>query len=264
MNEELKRGYRAVEELEKFIGECKIILYSEVHKRLLRRIIELWDRGVDVTLYVLEKKDPIGKSRYSIERSLKLLKSCGLIYVKETIKGKTNSPKGKKPYYPTPIAIILDAVLTLLYPEDLDDIEKGSYYYIVWDFVDETLYQILPSVYDYLFIKAKEDPKNIEYINLLKAYLITIHALNLLMLIGIKAGESIFSAALPKTSSKDLLEDVKKHLYGHVESLEKRKTELIEGSLGYKAVDILLSYYKLLAKSLGVHIQEESLTRFNS
>jgi len=264
VNSDPEGSSRELLELEERVEECKSVLYREPCRKVLRKIIDLWVEGKEATIYVLEEKELRNISHVGIERSVKLLSECGLILVKTGFRPKTGSPKGKKLLYPTPLGLVMNTILSFLYPEELGIERNEVAYPLAWYYVENTLFQRLPLIYDYIIQASREGVASSEYKRVLKGYLTTLQALNTLFLKAVKASEKIGLDIKPSYSSKGLLELIKSNMSEDIEYLERALVSVKEGSVHHKILKYLYKSYDLLAKALGVHGKYENTTQITS
>jgi len=264
LNSSLDKSSGGLSGPEEFLGECKNIIYRGPCRRVLWKIIELWKEEKETTIYVLESKELTKTSHVSIEKAVELLSKCGFIYVITGAKPKTKSPRGKKLLYPTPLGLVMNIILGLLYPEERSIGESEVVYPLAWYYVEDTLFQRLPDIYEYTVQASREGKVSIEREKLVKGYLTTLHAMNILFLKAVEVEEKIGLSMRPSYSSRDLLESIRENIREITKSLERIKREVKEGSVHYKLLGYLYEEYDRLAGALGVHGQGGSSTRINT
>ena len=250
--------------LEKSLEECEGIIHRGPCRRVLWKIIELWKEEKETTIYVLESKELTKTSHVSIEKAVELLSKCGFIYVITGAKPKTKSPRGKKLLYPTPLGLLMNIILGLLYPEERSIGESEVVYPLAWYYVENTLFQRLPDIYEYTVQASRKGEISIEREKLLKGYLTTLHAMNILFLKAVEVEEKIGLSMRPSYSSGDLLESIRENIIEDTKSLERIKRGVEEGSVHYKLLGYLYEEYDRIAGALGVHGQGGSSTRINT
>lgn len=264
MNSSLSESSEGLTRLEESLKECMSVIYRRPCRRVLKKIIELWENGREATVYVLEEKELRDIGHADIEKAVKLLSECGLIYVKTGIRAKTGSPRGKNLLYPTPLGLVMNTILGLLYPEERGIGGSEVIYPLADYYVENTLFQRLPVIYEYMVLVNKERKLGIRREKLVKGFLTTLHAVNMLFLKAVEVEEKTGLPMRPSYSSKDLLELIKENISEDISFLERSKPEVKEGSIHYKLLEYLQKEYNRLARALGVHGQGENSTRINT
>jgi hypothetical protein len=256
---------------EKFIPCYRVD--RESYRAVLREIIETWSRsGKGVSFYDLYKKKVV-RSKSGLNTILKVLTGCGYVMCKES-EPETKSPKGRKDYYPTPLGILMNTVLTLHYPEELGIKEKSLAYFIASAVLGAILsYGKLKEIYDCTIIIVKENPDSIscmrtsEDMEFIEGYANAIQAVELLFLNDLEEIKEILLSSLPNWKNS-LLEMTRSKLIEDLKFLETKEKEMekviVKGSVqervSYKVVSYLRNSYDLLIKSLSVHEKHESTT----
>jgi len=255
---------KSIEEIEKDVRPCINVLYGESYRAVLKKIVEEWgknDKGI--SFYDLYEKEGIMKSKNGLKITLDVLSECGYLEFKDA-KPLTNSPKRRKDYYPTPLGIAMNTILGLLYQEEQGIGESEVVYPLAWYYVEDTLFQRLPDIYDYMVLVDKEKKLGIDLEKFVRGFLTTLYAMNMLFLKAVETEKKIGHNIRPSYSSRDLLEMIKKNIIEDINYLEKMKPSVAKGSIHYKLLEYLQKEHDKLARALGVHGQGESSTYINS
>jgi hypothetical protein len=260
--------------IENFLKPCINVIYKESYKHVLKEIVDNWsvnEKGV--SFYDLYKKEIIN-SKNGLKKILDTLTNCGYITYRVE-KAKTNSPKKKKSYYPTPLGVAMNTILTLLHPEELisdeklqsrikeilnlSDREYIEYLYNLADmYIQATLYNRLPDIYNATIALLLPEPSALS--SFAKGYGSSLYAMNLLYAFGI--GRDVSTLKLLKYSSSDretLLEEVKQNIQKDLELI--RWYQYLRSPVENKAVlqeqikieDYLENVYEIILKLIEVH-----------
>jgi len=254
---------KRIEIIEKNLKPCINTLYGDGYRAVLKRIVEKWGTtGGGSTFYDLSEKERVVKSNSGLKIILGVLKECGYLEFRYA-KPSKNSPKGKKEYYPTPLGIVMNIVLGLLYPEERGIGGSELVYPLAWSYVEYTLFRMLPYIHDYMVQARREGGAGVEHVKLSKGFLTTLHAMNVLFLRAVEVEEKIGLTVGQGFMSRDPLESVKNSISENISYLEGAKPRVAEGSVHYKLIEYLVEEHKKLARVLGVHGQGEGSTRIN-
>jgi len=93
------------------LNPCNKVIDEESYVTVLREIIESFkasNRGV--SFYDLYNKKRVLNSKSTLETILRVLECCGYVVSVKT-SAETNSPRGKKEYYPTPLGIFMHTII---------------------------------------------------------------------------------------------------------------------------------------------------------
>jgi hypothetical protein len=92
---------------EESLKPCINVLYVDSYRRVLKNIVEGYrDRKSGVSFYHLYKKERVLSSANILKKVLDTLLSCGYV-IYEKGSAETNSPMGRKDYYPTPLGVFI-------------------------------------------------------------------------------------------------------------------------------------------------------------
>jgi len=114
-------GVGPPQEVPKSLKPCSNVVYGDSYRTVLRRVTEVWDEETKiwdeesrgVTFYELYSKERVLSSKNGLKMVLDTLTNCGYLACREG-RARTNSPLGRKEYYPTPLGVLMDLVLSLL------------------------------------------------------------------------------------------------------------------------------------------------------
>jgi hypothetical protein len=95
----------------KKLAKCVEAIYRDLPRRVLQRVIELYMKGEEVTYYRLLEKEHLSKSKSGLQLAVNTLIECGYIECREG-RAKTNSPRGKKLLYPTPLGLLVNSIVS--------------------------------------------------------------------------------------------------------------------------------------------------------
>jgi hypothetical protein len=235
--------------LKEYLGSCINIVYLSSYRRVLNEIIKRWRDGDEKISYYWFYKDGVLKSRSGLRKIFDTLIKCGYI----TYESKTPSseaPVMKKIYKPTPMGVIVNIILKLLNPEEIDVKDENIAYSSSWMIIRETIYERLPYIYDYLVLLNDERKKETRYIDLLKGFITILYLINILFMKAVIAEEMIGRPVKPNYTSKDLLKILSEQLREDMSYLNEVKKEFSEKSVSYKIIEYIQSSYDLLKKSL--------------
>ena len=263
--ENLAQGrVKSIEEIEKDFKPCINVLYGKGYRAVLEKIVKVWEKSNrGVSFYDLYEKERVVRSKNGLKIILDVLTECGYAGLKD-VKASTNTPRGRKEYYPTPLGIVMNAVLDFLYFKERGIEGSEAIYPLADYYVGNTLFQRLPFIYDYMLQASREGKADIKPEKLLKGFLTTLHAMNMLSLKAVEVEEKTGLPMRPMYSSKDLLEIIKNNISEDINYLEGIKPRPVEGSMHRKVLEHLLEDYFRLARALGVHGQGEGSTRVNT
>lgn len=103
-----------MDSFEEGLKPCINVLYVDSYRRVLKSIVEGYrDRKSGVSFYHLYKKERVLSSANVLKKVLDTLLSCGYVAY-ESSSAETNSPMGRKDYYPTPLGVFIYEILKLL------------------------------------------------------------------------------------------------------------------------------------------------------
>jgi hypothetical protein len=97
------------------LNPCTKVIDRESYARVLREIIESFkasNRGV--SFYDLYNKKHVLNSKSTLKTILRVLEHCSYVVSVKT-SAETNSPRGKKEYYPTPLGIFMHTIIKMYY-----------------------------------------------------------------------------------------------------------------------------------------------------
>ncbi|MCC6014721.1 MAG: hypothetical protein LM564_03340 [Desulfurococcaceae archaeon] len=247
-----------------FLKPCAGVVYGDSYRIVLGKVIEVWSReGRGVTFYELYSKERVLRSKNGLKRVLDTLTRCGYLVCSEG-RASRGSPLGRKDYYPTPLGIVMNTVLTLLHPEELGVEGEEVVYPLAWYHVSETLFVRLPDIYGYMVSAVREGLVGTSREELRRGFLATLHAMNLLFLEATEAEDYIGGPVVPPYSSRELLKLLGNQLREDVDYLERVRKGVREGSIHGRVLDHLQNSYRLLAKALEVHDVGGSSTHVSS
>jgi hypothetical protein len=257
---------------------------------VLRRVTETWGReGRGVTFYELYSKERVLRSKNRLKIVLDTLTNCGYLVCREG-RARTNSPRGRKEYYPTPLGVLMNSTLSLL---DLlewsppDPLLAAETYPELDEIVENALYNaVFPAyVVTVLFYPRSQLPP---YITRGRD---TVHYTIGLLVTKIRVGEGAGSPEKFRdpTLRKFYIEHVEEEIRDALDEIRWRKSRLgipsSASSKGYldrraktssqekldeeeeivrKALDILESNFKLIMKFVEVHGKTESASQATS
>jgi len=259
-----RKRAKSIEEIEKELKPCINTLYGDGYRAVLKKIIEKWETsGGGASFYDLSEKERVVKSKNGLKIMLGVLSECGYVEFRHA-KPSKNSPKGRKDYYPTPLGIVMNTILGLLYPGERDFGGSELVHPLAWSYVENTLFHILPYIHDYMVQARRREEAGIEHEKLSKGFLTALHAMNVLFLKAVEVEEKIGLTIGQGFSSRDLLENIKNSISENISYLKGAKPRVIEGSVHYKLLEYLLEEHNKLARILGVLGQGEGSTRINT
>jgi len=155
------REVDVTENVENYLRPCINVIYGHSYRVVLRKIVEVFKKnGSGTSFYYLSKKEKVLKSNDMLKRVLNTLMDCGYIVCKEG-RTETNSPLGRKDYYPTPLGILMSLYLTLLYPQesDIPDIYKHLITYFLSGYIaEQTFNQLLPHMFHLTVLRTLSQP----------------------------------------------------------------------------------------------------------
>ena len=248
-------GERILRELriEDYIKPCLGAVLSDCGRFLLNKVIEMQIKGSEVTLYSLEKEYKGCGNRGKLEKTLKYLVECGFLEREESTGNEARERRPKKPIHVTPLGVVMNVLLKLLYPEARNEHERDIIYSIASYRVDETIFQRLPFIYDYMVYLVKNKKSKLEIKNVLKGYLTAVHVSNMLLYASIVAEERLGISLGPSITLEVLREMLQNQINEDLRYLEDAKREVKEGSPHYKVIETLIDGYNKLQQILMVH-----------
>jgi DNA-binding transcriptional MerR regulator len=185
-NGELEK-HGGVGRFEAALRPCISVVYGDSYRLVLKRVIEIYkssDGAEGASFYRLYREGVL-KSKNMLERVLKTLSECGYVLCRER-RARTNSPKGRRDCYPTPLGLVVNKILEIeglrssvkaLLDQARDEIRKAIeelyvFYYI--DYFVEKLYVALPNAYILTMLNwpQKMTPPHIEAGHLTALYAI--------------------------------------------------------------------------------------------
>lgn len=114
----------AIKDLKKFLALCIKVVYVESYRKVFREIVKRWSEGrEDSSYYNRFLEDRVINNKRLLEEILDILIRCGYA-INELKYVITKDRRGRKItveryiYKPTPLGMIMNFVLTLLYPEE--------------------------------------------------------------------------------------------------------------------------------------------------
>lgn len=248
-------GERILRELriEDYIKPCLDAVLSDCGRFLLNKVTEMQIKDSEATLYSLEKEYKGCGSKYKLEKTLKDLVECGFLEREESTGNEARERRPKKLVHVTPLGAAMNVLLKLLYPEARNEYERDIIYSIASYRVDETIFQKLPFIYDYMVYLVKNKKSKLEIENVLKGFLTAVHVCNMLLYASIVAEERLGITPVPSLDLEVLREILQSKIDEDLRYFENAKREVKEGSLHYKVIETLINGYNKLQKILMVH-----------
>lgn len=243
-----------------FLKPCSNVIWGDHYRAVLRRVTEVWDReGRGVTFYELYSKEGVLRSKNELKIVLDTLTNCGYLACRRG-RARTNSPLGRKEYYPTPLGALMNSALSLLDllegsppppPDSLVELSK---------LVENVLYNAVPTAYiaTVLFYPQPQLPPYITRGRDTVHYTVSLLLTEILGEI-VGSPEEFRDPTLRSFFMKDVEEDIREAL----EEIWRRKPGE-EEEIVRKALDILESNFKLVMKLVEVHGKTESTSRATS
>ena len=273
MSSEDIRKVRSIEDVEKYLIPCINVVYGRSYRVVLRKVVEVFKSSrCGASFYYLSKKEKVLNSYDMLKRALNTLMECGYIMCKE---GKSKTNRQRIDYYPTPLGVVMNLILTLLYPEE-SEIYKYLTTHIVSDYIaEETFFELIPYMFHITILKISPPPDMIP--SLAKGWLTTEYAADLVAIKiatkvnwrispGVFLGIPLFRENLWERVEKlmyeqlNYLKDIKEHRVKElIEDLEKtyesiglKLPEEVKDSL-HKSATYLYDTFKLLCRSIETH-----------
>jgi hypothetical protein len=273
MSDEDIRSVESIEDVEEYLTPCINVVYGRSYRVVLRKIVEVFkSSGCGASFYYLSKKEKVLNSYDMLKRALNTLMECGYIMCKE---GRSKTNRQKIDYYPTPLGVVMNLILTLLHPEE-SDIYKYLTTHIVSNYIaEETFFELIPYMFHITILKISPPPDRTP--SLAKGWLTTEYAADLVAIkVATKVNWRIFPGVflnipifrenlwerVEKIMYEQLnyLKDIKEHRVKElIEDLEKtyesislKLPEEVKDSL-HKSVTHLYDTFKLLCKSIETH-----------
>jgi hypothetical protein len=255
-------------------------VFRESSRRVLSEIVNLWVNGEEATIYRLESRELKEMCKASIENAVKVLNRCGFITA-ESRRPKTNSPKGKKLLYPTPLGVVASIILTLLHPEELgisgfhhlgEEVSVNRVKIarnLACHWIRYYLIPILNIAYEKTSCQILKDEDKIKETFFPEiGYASLLHITNVLCAEKLSWLDCAFSKELEKSATSSE-EKVKQMLSDALSELERLRANMKEyifravlGDTPLKIADYLEKAYKeLLSKTFGVHEEHEKPSR---
>jgi len=245
-------------------------VFRESSRRVLSEVVNLWVNGKEATIYRLESNvelKEIGKA--SIENAVRVLNKCGFI-ITESGRPKTNSPKGKKLLYPTPLGVIANIILTLLHPEELGisgfhHLDEGVSVNrvkiarnLACHWIRRYLIPVLSIAYEKTSCQILKDEDKIKETFFPEiGYASLLHITNVLCAERLSWLDCAFldkSVTGSEEKAKQILSDALSELEELRASMKEYIFRAVLGDTPLKIADYLEKAYKeLLSKTLGVH-----------
>jgi hypothetical protein len=105
-------------DIEDVLKPCVSVISSEIYRRVLDRIVEIWSAGGSPSYYRLYKEGVV-KSKNGLQIALDVLSNCGYIFPIKA-RPRTGSPiKPRIDYHPTPLGVATNTLLKLLYIDEM-------------------------------------------------------------------------------------------------------------------------------------------------
>jgi hypothetical protein len=238
---------------------CIKVISGKYHRSLLRTIIDAYHKetsgkttsklcekaGVESTyLYNLYKLGGF-KSKSKVEAALKDLVECGyLTCVKVKVKGRK-----RKIYRPTPLGVLMNLILTLLYPEESEALklhESFAVYYTSGFIAQETFFDILPYMFHLTILLTSPQPSKIFL--LAKGWLTAEYAADLVAIrLATKVDWNIFPRAFLRIPL------VQERLWGIVEGKMRDRLRSLE-DLKERGVEELVEVLSEVYKGAGLEL----------
>jgi hypothetical protein len=241
---------------------------------VLGKVVEVWGReGRGVTFYELYNKERVLSSKNKLKIVLETLTNCGYLVCRES-RARTNSPLGRRDYYPTPLGVLMNSTLSLLdfLEENSPDLLLVTLTYLeLSELIENTLYSTVPTVYvaTVLFYPQPQLPPYITRGRDTVHYVVSLLLTKILReIVGSPEGFQ------DPTLRRFFMESVEKDIRETLEYIREKKRweEYLdqrvkippqekpdeEEEIFRKALDILERTYKLIMKFVEVHNKTES------
>jgi DNA-binding HxlR family transcriptional regulator len=248
-------GERILRELsiEDYIKPCLDAVLSDCGRFLLNKVTEMQIKDSEATLYSLEKEYKGCGSKYKLEKTLKDLVECGFLEREESTGNEARERRPKKLIHVTPLGAAMNVLLKLLYPEAEDELEMNFIYSLAAHYIDETLFQALPFIYDYMVRLVEIKKSRLGRKNVFKGFLTAVHVCNMLLYASIVAEERLGITPVPSLDLEVSKEILQSKIDEDLRYFENAKREVKEGSLHYKVIEALINGYSKLQTVLQVH-----------
>jgi hypothetical protein len=262
---------------------CSNVIYGDYYRAVLRRVTETWSReGRGVTFYELYSKERVLRSKNELKIVLDTLTNCGYLVCRKG-RARTNSPLGRKEYYPTPLGALMNTTLSLLDllegspPPPPDSLRAALTYVELAILVENTLYDAVPTAY-IATVLSYPQPQLPPYI-ISGRYTVS-YTIDLLVTKILEESEGSPEEYREPTLREIYMEHVERGIRKALENIREKKR--LEEHLDWrakvfsqekpdeeeeivrKALDILESTFKLIMKLVEVHGKTESASQATS